>query len=223
MMFRPVACAALIVASCAGCAGRPSLSSALGSDAGAASLPNAADDAMASNVPSPDAAASPPATTAADAAVVSDAALEAFEGLSSMIGVVACPGEIPGGFSFIFDVTSCWTPTDSPSQVQTFCHPLNEPGGSWLRVLVQRPHLVVTNAPLPVGNSADATIVVEVDDNPTGRHAILEATSGTAILDHYQPDPTSPHFGGRLLDIQMTPLPPTGAICRMPTTSFYSR
>jgi hypothetical protein len=179
---------------------------------------------VASSAPRTDAGAAPlPTTNAADAAVVSDAALEAFEGLSSMIGVVACPGEVPGGFAFIFDVTSCWTPSDSADQVQTFCHPLNGPGGSWLRVLVQRPELVVTNAPLPVGNTADAAIVVEVVDNPTGRHALLEAAAGTAVLDHYEPDPVSPHFGGRLLDIQMTPLPPSGATCRMPATSFYSR
>jgi hypothetical protein len=197
MVFRLVTYAALTLASGVGCAGRAPLGGAPDADA-----------------------ASQPAIDAVDASVISDAALEAYEGLGPMIGVVACPGGIAGG---VFDVTSCWTPTDSPDRVQAFCHPLNGPGGSWLRVLVQRPGVVITNAPLPVGDTADAAIVVEVVDNPTSRQALLEATSGTAILDHYEPDPVSPHFGGRLLDIQLSPLPPTGAICRMPTTSFYSR
>jgi hypothetical protein len=160
------------------------------------------------------------ATDVANVAVVSDAALEAFEGLPSMIGVVACPGDGSGTFA-TFDVTSCSTSSDSLSHAQTFCHPLG-PGGGWLRVLVQRPELVITNAPLSVGNTADAVIVVEVVVSPTNPNVLLVATTGTAILDHYVPSPTSPHFGGRLLDIQMTPLPPAGAICRMPATSFYS-
>jgi hypothetical protein len=206
-MLRLVACAALVLAGAAGCAGPSPLTHVPGPDAGGTSLPDAVVSDAAQGV---------------DATFVSDATLEAFEGIGPMVGVVVCPGEGPGGFDYDFDVTSCWTPTDA-NQIQTFCHPLNPERPASLRVLVQHPELVVTNAPLPVGDRADAFIIVQVVDSTTAPHALLEATSGTAILDHFEPDPTNPHFGGRLLDIQMTPSPPTGAICRMPTTSFYSR
>jgi hypothetical protein len=138
--------------------------------------------------------------------------------LPPMIGGVVCPS----GAMLFFDSTSCWTPVDSGDHPVTFCHPLI-PGSGFLRVYVQGPELVTTNNRLAVGEGTDAVIVVEVWDQTIDGHALFKAISGSALLDHYDPNPLAPHFGGMLFDIQMAPQPATGQICRMPTTSFYSR
>jgi hypothetical protein len=138
--------------------------------------------------------------------------------LPPMIGGVVCPS----GTTLFFDSTLCLTPDDSGEHPVTFCHPLNQTAG-FLRVYVQRPELVATNVGLTVGAGSDAVIVVEVWDHPLDGHPLFTAISGSAVLDHYDPSPLSPHFGGQLLDIQITPRPATGEVCRMPPTSFSSR
>lgn len=138
--------------------------------------------------------------------------------LPPMIGGVVCPS----GATLLFDSTLCWTPDDSGEHPVTFCHPLNQTAG-FLRIYVQRPELVTTNVGLAVGAGPDAVIVVEVWNQAIDGHALFTAISGSARLDHYDPNRLAPHFGGQLLDIQMTPQPATGEVCRMPTTSFYSR
>jgi hypothetical protein len=159
-----------------------------------------------------------PDASAPDAAVDTTDMLPDLPMLPPMTGGVVCPSSA----KWFFDVTSCLTPTGSGDHPVTFCHPLT-PTSGYLRVYVQRPELVATNVRLAVGEDPEAVIVVEVWDQVTDGHALFTATSGSVVLDHYDPNPLAPHFGGQLLDIQMTPQPATGEVCRMPTTSFYSR